>query len=95
MSKYEPLSTASARGRLSSAIVHGGDVDAARATLVTANLDREIRRHMKNGGLGLSDVQVAHLVCLLLSENGVAGSVVDDLYSVIRDVVRDTQGGDA
>jgi len=66
--------------------------DAARATLATSLLDRDIRERIARTGTTLNDAQVGHLVGLLLAESGVPGSDVEKVEYIARVVVARANG---
>lgn len=97
--KYDPLTVPQARGAVAGLFSRGAVPDpsvleAARAALATSMLDREIRMRAGIAETTLDDVQVGHLVGLLLATCGVGGSVVMEVESLVRRVVVDAHGGD-
>ncbi len=67
-------------------------LDAARATLATSLLDRDIRERISRTGTSLSDAQVGHLVGLLLAESGVPATDVEKVEYIARVVVARAHG---
>ncbi|MBT0995448.1 hypothetical protein KIN34_14265 [Cellulomonas sp. DKR-3] len=67
-------------------------LDAARATLATATLDKAIRDSIARTGTALNDAQVGHLVGLLLAESGVPAVAVAKVEHMARVAVARAHG---
>lgn len=96
-SGFTPPTVPQARGVVAGLHSHGAVpdpavLDAARATLATSLLDREIRTRLAQSGARLNDAQVGHLVGLLLIECGVAAESIARIEADVRAAVRAAGG---
>lgn len=100
--KFIPTPPTKARARvawLASRGVLATDAEKVDAygTLLCSQIDRDIRRNVAAangsapGAVALNEVQVAHLVGLLLAEAGVPGSSVTLVEGIVREAVAAAQ----
>ena len=92
--RYTPPTPVQARAAVAGLYSHGAVPDPsvaelAKARLCCSNIDAAIRRFTADSGTSMDDVQVAHLVGLLLGSAGVSYNVAARVEDLVRQLVVD------